>query len=102
MREELPKRHGLGGTMVISVYLAPNDEARTVADEVAAVLLSLPCKTNWVLGGDWNEPPKHNILRGLLSDLGGRPAIAPLTTSTIVKKHARCVACRLKSRTTRP
>ena len=67
----------VNGTLCFSAYLAPRPEARRIADEIASVVLSLPCKHQWIIGGDFNVLPENNPLTESLTEAGGT-IVAPV------------------------
>ena len=60
----------IGGVLLISAYLAPVPEATEMANEVAAVVLSVPRSTRWCIAGDFNLTPESNTLQEALAGLG--------------------------------
>ena len=60
----------VNGTLCFSAYLAPRPDARRVADEIASVILSLPCNHQWLIGGDFNVLPE-NPMTETLTEVGG-------------------------------
>ena len=60
----------VGGQLFISTYLAPVPEACDIVHEVANVILSLPSRVQWCLGGDFNELANNNVLLEALSNMG--------------------------------
>ena len=67
----------INGTMCVSVYLAPVQEAISLADEIAALILSLPPQHPWVLAGDFNFLPTQHPFLTTLEELGG-VTVAPM------------------------
>ena len=52
----------VAGRLICSVYLAPHVEAQSVADAVTEMMLSIPQRTSWLLGGDFNATPSEHVL----------------------------------------
>ena len=68
----------VAGRLICSVHLAPHVEAQPVADAVTEMMLSIPHRTSWLLGGNFNATPSENVL------------IRTLETLACVASHPDC------------